>query len=168
MNFQCTLCGLCCRTLNAFVSPQDIDRWIEDNRMDLISALVWQIIPGRNPPALLMIPRKKHIKTHKMLAKYHRPEHDGNGACIYLNKENKCTIHSERPEACRTFPLGKLDFPTPGLEKGTITEEDKNQAKELATKRTESNQTIYANREFYSQIILQARMHEKSTLGALI
>lgn len=30
------------------------------------------------------------------------------GACVFLNEEGRCSIHSDRPSICRMFPLGRL------------------------------------------------------------
>lgn len=31
-----------------------------------------------------------------------------NKKCSFLNKDNRCTIHSKRPNICRLFPLGRV------------------------------------------------------------
>ena len=33
---------------------------------------------------------------------------DKNKKCSFLNEENRCTIHSKRPNICRLFPLGRV------------------------------------------------------------
>ena len=32
---------------------------------------------------------------------------DGNGQCVCLNEEGRCSIHTFRPGLCRLFPLGR-------------------------------------------------------------
>lgn len=31
-----------------------------------------------------------------------------NNACIFLDAENRCLVHNQRPDVCRLFPLGRL------------------------------------------------------------
>ena len=33
---------------------------------------------------------------------------DKTGACTFLNKDNRCSIHNIRPGICRLFPLGRI------------------------------------------------------------
>ncbi len=32
---------------------------------------------------------------------------EGDGACVFLNADDRCSIHDERPGFCRLFPLGR-------------------------------------------------------------
>jgi len=45
-------------------------------------------------------------ENNKILLPYLKMNEE-NKKCSFLNKENRCTIHSKRPNICRLFPLGR-------------------------------------------------------------
>jgi Fe-S-cluster containining protein len=47
------------------------------------------------------------IKFKKIRKNHYELETDGKGVCAYL-KDSMCTIHNERPNVCRAFPV---DYP---------------------------------------------------------
>jgi len=81
-NNPCWPCANCCTDVIIRVTAEDIGRWKEEQRQDILLCLE-EITAG----AVFMI-RKK------------------NGECIFLT-EKGCTIHSTRPKVCRNFPADR-------------------------------------------------------------
>lgn len=164
MEFKCLNCGLCCREYICYVNLNDIMRWLEQDRLDIISCLTWHLIRERNPPYMLFIPKKKHIKNHSLLKMFYRKEWENNNECIFLH-DNVCRIYKTRPETCKNFPKGKLDSKCPGLKRETITREDRLLEKELSRQRKKQNIKIYKEREMLSKVIKLAK--EQTSIGDL-
>lgn len=150
MKFECKQCAGCCKFLNIFANIDDIDRWLDDGKNEIISCLTWQLIAGRNPPQMIMIPKKHHIKGHKYLGKYFKEEWKEKNECLFLDG-NKCNIYDHRPSSCVNFPRGKVSFPCPGITDKTIL--DKTGETILTKRRKEQNLNIYKNRETISKLI---------------
>lgn len=155
MEFNCKNCGKCCE-LNVFVSIEDINRWLDEDRMDILACLTWHFIDKRNPQYLLYIPHKKHIIGHSVLKRFYKEIWSNNDKCIFLHK-NRCTIYNTRPESCRKFPGGKLDWPCPGIDPESITIEDKNSGIENSRYRQGQNIDISKNKEILSKVIKKAK-----------
>lgn len=85
--FACRRCGACCRIPDGIVRVSDaeiarIARFLGKNEEEFIASLA------------VLAPDRKGL----VLAS--RPD----GACIFLDEENRCRIHPVKPDKCRTFP----------------------------------------------------------------
>lgn len=85
--WSCRSCGTCCRTLVGHLFPDEVAR---------IDAQDWLAELGIAP----------YLKTVTGAVLNKRPD----GACVFLDAENKCRIHSRfgestKPIACRIFPF---------------------------------------------------------------
>jgi Fe-S-cluster containining protein len=147
-------CHKCC-TLFTYISKEDFERWIAEDRMDIIACLTWNRIHGRMPKDLIFIPQKRHMIGHSYLQKFFKPEWAKSEDCIFLNEEGRCNIYPTRPEACRNFPQGKLDFDCPG--KKDVEETDKAEERFLSRMRLKSNLLVYKERETFSAVIKRAK-----------
>lgn len=145
---------MCCE-LFTHASHKDFDRWLDEDRLDIISCLTWQRMTGRTPKDLLIIPQKRHIVGHNYLRKFYQKEWGENKSCIFLNDEGRCRIYKTRPDSCRNFPRAKLSFACPGLKE--VTELDKGEAKMLARNKLRDNLKVYKNREILSKVIKKSK-----------
>ncbi len=104
MNFVCRQCGACCRIPNGIVrvSDEEIARIARHLGVaeDVFIATETDVAPDR---------RGLILKS--------RPD----GGCVHLTPENRCRIHSVKPDKCRTFPYEWVnpdsDEVCPGLRK---------------------------------------------------
>lgn len=82
--WKCMMCGRCCRERwGIFVTENDVKRWIEEERYDIITNIVPVIRTGVKRFGLMSTPE----------------------GCIYLTASNECQIHDIKPETCRAYPF---------------------------------------------------------------
>ena len=160
MDHKCISCGKCCIDLTTYVNINDVNRWLDDDRVDILSILTWHEIRGRIPPILLHIPKKKHSLQHSILKKYAEPSWIHNPECLFLQNA-KCTIYRTRPSACKNFPRGKVDYICPGMINVTIS--DREIQNMLAKERKKQNLIIFKYREVISDMIKQAKQDVTET-----
>ena len=84
MRLDCLECGACCRANEVILEDEDITRFEEAGRRELMK-----------PPYAR---RRKDGRVVLTLRKDKR--------CKHLADDNKCDIYALRPEACSTFPMG--------------------------------------------------------------
>lgn len=155
MKFQCLQgCHKCCE-LDTFINFEDINRWIDEDKPEILACLTWHRIRGRIPEDMLFIPHKKHVIGHSFLRLFYKKEWDKNNECIFLNNVGKCRIYSTRPTACRNFPHGKVDYECPGMSE--VNDIDRAEEKRLAHERTKADKEVYRNREIISAAIKKAK-----------
>lgn len=147
-------CHKCCE-LFTFVTKDDFDRWLEEDRLEILACLTWQRIHGRKPMDLLFIPQKRHIVGHGFLKKFYKDDWKEDSTCVFLNEEGRCSIYKTRPEACRDFPRAKLNYACPGLKE--VNEVDKAEEKILARDKLRKNMKVYENRELLSKVIRKSK-----------
>ena len=85
--FKCRGCGACCRIKNGIVRVGEaeirrIAEFLEMSEQEFIDRET-EIAPDR-----------------KGLVLKSRPD----DSCVYLTDDNRCRIHSVKPDKCRTFP----------------------------------------------------------------
>lgn len=99
VSVKCQRCGRCCRLANELLqsdaTPQDLARWIQERRYDILS-FVGPIIDPDSEDAMFDI--WVDLRTHDYVEK-----------CPWLRKERgadlyECTIHDVKPAACREWP----------------------------------------------------------------
>jgi Fe-S-cluster containining protein len=83
VRFDCLRCGACCRANRVEIDDEDVARFEEAGRLDLI-----------RPPYA----KKDKGKIVLRLLKSKR--------CRHLGGDNKCGIYKLRPNACSQFPVG--------------------------------------------------------------
>jgi Fe-S-cluster containining protein len=109
--FECQLCGACCKNEEINITLADIDKWILDNTIFRVFHLL-RLDDTYETPKLIL---KK----------------DEDGYCnLYHRDNNKCTIYDSRPLFCRAYPLSFngehyliRSKDCIGLNKGTMTKE---------------------------------------------
>lgn len=87
MKFVCLRCGACCRIPDGIcrVSDAEIARIAAflGLREDVFIARETEVAPDRRSLMLRNTP---------------------DGACVWLDADNRCKIHPVKPDKCRTFP----------------------------------------------------------------
>ena len=146
-------CHKCCE-LVVYVKLKDIEKWLDEDRLDIISTLTWYTVWGTYPPHRLIIPKKKHLKSHSFLNIFYKKEYENSNECIFLS-DGRCTIYKVRPEACMTFPRGNLRFNCPGL--SDVTDKDREEEKLIIRNMKVSNLLVYKHRELISKVINMAK-----------
>lgn len=97
-SFRCSQCGACCRRVRESVPLESLDafrlaKFFRDSGEKVRS--IDDVLAAYAEPVLL------HESGYLVFMLKTVGEDD---ACIFL-KENKCTIHSVNPRACRTYPI---------------------------------------------------------------
>ncbi|MHA1302993.1 MAG: YkgJ family cysteine cluster protein [Candidatus Heimdallarchaeaceae archaeon] len=92
--FECSSCGLCCKTNRIPVRERDIQRIQEhgyeiDQLFEEISPV---FIPSKNAEGSFI---KAYILRKKPFVH----------TCIFLDENNMCEIHEYKPLACRIYPF---------------------------------------------------------------
>jgi uncharacterized protein len=81
-SFDCMVCGACCYDNNVVIDEQDVARFREGGRADLLRKLS----------------RRAGLKLLPLVRDKEKP-------CVHLQKK-MCTIYDVRPNMCRDFPVG--------------------------------------------------------------
>ena len=100
--FDCSECGDCCRNVNGAVRVESLDLYrlarftgLEMSEACLQFTDTALLVPGF---PILVLKTKQHMD-----------------ACVFL-KSSRCSVHSAKPRACRTYPLGVVpDDEKPGV-----------------------------------------------------
>jgi len=116
-----------------FVNIDDVNKWIDDDKVEILACLTWYEDRKLRPPLVLFIPKKKHLKNHKFLGRFYKKEWKENNECIFYH-EGICALGKLKPSIC--------------LKKET--EEDR-------LDRQKQNIGIYQNRELVSKMIDRAK-----------
>ena len=80
--FDCTACGACCHDNKVVLDEEDVQRFVDGGRKDLLRR-----VSKKGIVRLLPLARTKE-----------KP-------CVHL-QEKRCTIYDVRPNMCRDFPVG--------------------------------------------------------------
>lgn len=83
-SYHCHRCNRCCRDRRIQVNPYEVIR-LARNRGLTTGEFV-----------------ERHVDTERMALR-RRPD----GACVFLGSSG-CTVHTDRPLACRLYPLGRI------------------------------------------------------------
>ena len=97
LNFTCTQCGECCKWNGeraVILFPDDIARLA-----DGLGVSESQVVRD------YCRPETKAFEAREITLTFLR---DLNGACVFLDQSNKCTIHAFKPEQCKRTPFGFL------------------------------------------------------------
>ena len=87
MEFACRQCGACCRI------PNGICR-VNDAEIARIAAFLGQ------DEAAFIASETEVAPDRRSLMLRNTPD----GACVWLDADNRCKIHPVKPDKCRTFP----------------------------------------------------------------
>ena len=88
LEFSCTKCGICCKEKGyVFFNDEDIIRAAKFLSM--------------SPPVFI----NKYLDYEHNYGYYIKINDNDN--CIFLDKNNKCTINTAKPTQCKTFPYWK-------------------------------------------------------------
>lgn len=83
LRYDCLECGACCHDSNVILYPEDLDRFREAGREDLLTSRYIQRRAGKV--------RLRFV---------------GTGPCQHLKRDLKCRIYEIRPFNCSVFPVG--------------------------------------------------------------
>ncbi|MHA2219402.1 MAG: YkgJ family cysteine cluster protein [Candidatus Hodarchaeales archaeon] len=92
--FECQQCGRCCREINIPISYNDIMRWVDTGRKDILFQVSWiHNFPKKNTGGFYF----RQTCT---------PDENGDkGICPFL-EDNLCSIQDTKPLACKDAPKG--------------------------------------------------------------
>ena len=87
MAFKCRQCGACCRIKDGIVRLSDLEilslsRYLQMSESEFIDRFT-DVSPDRKCLVLKSAP---------------------DGACVFLDENNKCVVHSVKPAKCGSFP----------------------------------------------------------------
>jgi len=87
ISFECIQCGNCCSREEGWVemTANEMENATKYLKMDQISF--------------------QHHFVEKTEGEKHFIKNSETGACIFLQKDNRCKIYEFRPQHCRTFPF---------------------------------------------------------------
>lgn len=107
--FKCRMCGACCRHVRESVPQESLDafrlaKYLRDKGENV--SCVEDVLATYAEPVLL----SENGYTVFMLKTV-----GADDACIFL-KDNRCTIHSVHPRACRTYPIAVGPYELGGYE----------------------------------------------------
>lgn len=88
---DCTGCSECCRDMGQSILIDPFDVYMLTKNL------------GQSFEELLAGPVELHVEEGLILPNLKMKE----GACAFLNREGRCSIHAYRPGICRLFPLGR-------------------------------------------------------------
>ncbi|MCH5262523.1 MAG: YkgJ family cysteine cluster protein [Lachnospiraceae bacterium] len=90
---ECSGCSSCCRGMgqSIILDPYDIYQL--------------QVATGQTFAQLMQDMIELHVEDGLILPSVRMQ--DDTDACGFLNRENRCSIHTHRPGLCRLFPLGR-------------------------------------------------------------
>lgn len=91
--FLCVQCGNCCKHFDIVPTNEDVERWNEEGRHDIIEWIYYD---------------EGDSQYHDYIFHF-VPE---TGLCPFLSPDNKCKIHETKPKMCLDWPLNKGDKDT--------------------------------------------------------
>jgi Fe-S-cluster containining protein len=97
MKFKCLRCGNCCKGNFVPIVYSDIKRWESQKHADILSKVAWLESDGQLVSGFYFQP----ISPSKAASK--------DFVCPFLSKENTCSIHVNKPKACKHFPITASD-----------------------------------------------------------
>lgn len=118
LRFSCTRCGHCCTGEPGFT-------WLSDQETEVLAARL-----GMQVEAFC----RRYTRLVHRAGQQRRALLDTNDhACIFFAKGQGCTVYSDRPRQCRTWPFWRANLATaedwaaaaqgcPGMNRGTLTD----------------------------------------------
>ncbi|GIW22983.1 MAG: hypothetical protein KatS3mg068_1990 [Candidatus Sericytochromatia bacterium] len=99
LKFSCQSCGNCCKYFDVNITDYDIARILE-NRPDLKIDDFIEVVKPRV---------KSEVENLKLaddkIAMIILKQKENSKECVFLTKDNKCSIHEFKPIGCRTWPF---------------------------------------------------------------
>jgi Fe-S-cluster containining protein len=99
LNFRCTACGNCCRSLRAAVTGLDVARLAHATGQPASELVTWLAPDAVNmtgePQSFVELSEGRRLMV---LAQR-------DGACLLLGKDERCSAYGARPRDCRAFPF---------------------------------------------------------------
>lgn len=89
----CDGCSDCCHDVGDLVVLTPFD--------------IYEIVNYLNTTFDELIGNKIELRENNKILLPYLKMNDENKKCSFLSEENRCTIHSKRPNICRLFPLGR-------------------------------------------------------------
>ncbi|MBI9010864.1 MAG: YkgJ family cysteine cluster protein [Clostridiales bacterium] len=91
---NCNRCSACCHNIGEMVELTPFD--------------IHEMVKSLNTNFDQLFDDKIELVTNNKLALPYLKMHGTSEKCSFLNHNNRCIIHSARPNICRLFPLGRL------------------------------------------------------------
>ncbi len=117
LRFACTQCGHCCTGSPGWT-------WVSEDEIAVLAKRI-----GLDDAAF----RRRYTRTVRgrgvsLIEK-------GNNDCVFWEKGTGCTVYSDRPKQCRTWPFWRRNIPTqadwdaagdgcPGIDRGPVHQAD--------------------------------------------
>jgi Fe-S-cluster containining protein len=101
LRFRCTGCGNCCRDLRVPLTDADVRRLVDATGRTASQIVSW--LPTREvdligePGSLVLL---NHDAGHALMVLAQQE-----GACVFLDAEERCVAYSARPGNCRLYPF---------------------------------------------------------------
>ena len=99
LKFNCTGCGNCCKDTVVCVTDADVQRIIDGTGREARSFVQFydeeEVALSKRSPFWIALNKKKVVMGLKWIR----------GHCMFLDKENRCTIYEHRPVTCRQHPF---------------------------------------------------------------
>ena len=99
LKIECANCAACCCSAIPVVTDKDVERIVKATGKKPLSFVKMysqrEISISNDDQGLVKISRGMRIMGLKQKQ----------GRCIFLSKDNKCTIYPARPMTCRTYPM---------------------------------------------------------------
>ena len=112
VNFKCKHCGKCCQNIYTHEAMfMDIERWLKENREDILSQLLW-------------VKAEDGIAVRAFMWKDHDTGRELKGDCPFLKKKVNqylCEIQDTKPTVCKNKIFTRTEakrFGCKGYEKG--------------------------------------------------
>ena len=108
LDFRCTACGNCCRTLRVAVTALDVLRLTRATGQAATELVTWlapdQVDMAGEPQSFVELGEGRRLLVLRQV----------DGACVLLGKDERCSAYAARPRDCRAFPFDFDSAPREG------------------------------------------------------
>ncbi|MBD3353618.1 MAG: hypothetical protein GF364_19195 [Candidatus Lokiarchaeota archaeon] len=108
--FKCTMCGKCCSDSSTFVNLTFLDiirikKFLNLTPQELLNYVgFYTFKEDEVPPKFMERMMLNPVLTERGSA-FLGLLKDDHSRCLFLGRDNKCTIYNSRPQICRAFPF---------------------------------------------------------------
>jgi Fe-S-cluster containining protein len=99
LDFRCTACGNCCRSLRVAITAHDVQRLVAATGAALSELVDWlapdEVDMTGEPESFVELSSGRRLLVLRQRA----------GACAQLGADNRCSVYAARPRDCRAYPF---------------------------------------------------------------
>jgi Fe-S-cluster containining protein len=99
LDFRCTACGNCCRTLRVAVTAEDVQRLVAATGARPSELVDWlapdEVDMTGEPESFVELSSGRRLLVLRQR----------DGACAQLGADNRCRVYAARPRDCRAYPF---------------------------------------------------------------